>query len=60
MTWEVPCGAPTTGVGGFWLVSTANASDAASLCSGLSSNFIDEVSSSAATGAWPIYRCQIR
>ena len=59
MTWEVPCGAATTGVGGFWFVSTANASDATSLCSGLGSNFIGEVSSSAATGAWPIYRCQI-
>lgn len=59
-TWDGTCATPPhTGVAGFVFVSAANASDAAGICVSKGHIFIDEVSSSADTGAWPIYRCQI-
>lgn len=60
LTWDGTCATPPhTGVGGFFLVSTANATDAAALCATYGYPFIDEISSAIDTGAWPIYRCQI-
>lgn len=50
---------PSTGVGGFFYVSAPDATSAEAICDGYSYNFIDEISSSSDTGAWPIYRCQI-
>lgn len=60
MTWDGSCATPPhTGVGGFFLVSTADPTSAAAMCTSLGYNYIDEISSAADTGAWPIYRCQI-
>lgn len=60
LTWDGTCATPPhTGVGGFFFVSAPNSLTATAICTGYGYNFIDEVSSSTNTGAWPIYRCQI-
>jgi hypothetical protein len=60
MTYDGTCATPPhTGVGGFFLVSAANPSNAAAICTANGYNYVGEISSSADTGAWAIYRCQI-
>jgi hypothetical protein len=60
LTFDGSCNTPPhTGVGGFFFVSAADSTAARAICDARGYTFIDRVSSSFQTGAWPIYRCQI-